>query len=77
MNAILAQYRGDVIFTSPETAGALGRTFAGADVVLGPEGTVTQVIVHNRLDGVRIKRAILRRLRGQFVAVSERQSRAL
>jgi hypothetical protein len=77
MNQILARHRGDIIFTSPNTADTLGRTFAGADVVVGPVGTVTQVIVHNRLDGVRIKRAILRRLRGQFVAVSERQSRAL
>lgn len=77
MNAILAAHRGNVIFTSPNTADTLGRTFAGADVVAGPEGTVTQVIVHDRVVGVRIKRAIVKRLRSEFVVVSERQSRAL
>lgn len=77
MNAILAQHRGDIIFTTADVADTLGRTFAGAEVVAGPEGTVTQVIVHDRVVGARIKRAILKRLRGQFVAVSERRSRAL
>ena len=77
MNTILSQHRGDIIFTSPNTADTLGRTFEGADVVVGPVGTVTQVITHDRAVGVRIKRAIVRRLRGEFVAVSERRSRAL
>ena len=77
MNPILSTHRGDVVYATQAVADTLGRTFEGATVVVAPDATPTQVIVHDRVVGVRIKRAILKRLRSEFVAVSERRSRAL
>ena len=77
MNQILALHRGDVVYATRFVADTLGRTFEGATVVVAPEGTPTQVVAHSRVAGVRIKRAIVKRLRSEFVAVSERRSRAL
>lgn len=77
MNQILARHKGDVVYATKVVADTLGGTFVGATVVVAPDGTPTQVIAHDRAVGLRIKRAILRRIRSEFVAVSERRSRAL